>query len=848
MAFIFCFGLAAEAQQTNDRFINFSYLDGLPDKAVYSFAQDKQGFLWVGSISGLYRYDGSKFKHFKSDQDDDQNQISNTLTNILYDVDHNVIWLSSISDLQYFDVNTYTFHRLPKSNLFDFNLGWLVNCLFKKDKDHLCIGTIHGLYEYDIKAKNWKEIIDIWPNTKKTGSKKIQHIERIDQSKVAIATNKMVIIYDWKKNDTISSTINISESIYHMVYDSLRGNLWLSCISEMVKVDVALHNSQVFKIKQANSELNAKVHHMVLLDENHLFISGNIKFDLQRETYELIKSGAGMYDNQLLYVSNQFVDRQGNLWLGSYESVCSMMPFQNQSVVTYPIISANKEGIEVVKALKPEGTNELYVSGPPLVGIQKIDLNTGKKNKITNGWPTNKYSFFIIQLKTGKIVACSEQDLYVLDTAIEKFKPVSLFSNITPYKLSNIKSIIAYKENKLVLSTGSEVIIIDVENGQCTIYTLNKIPNMTSRYFDPIFVNQTGCIFFASISGLYVLDENIGEIQKMEFSESNTGRKIKHIKSALEDKKGNLWVTTSLNGLFKYTYDTKQLKNINKGNSKLTTDFLQSIALDPYGNIIVGSPTEIYKIHPETMSCYGVYKKQNGFMRDDQAYGISVQGDYLIKNNFASIDLLSLKQYKKNHYDEKPILTSFEVMNIDKLITPISTDTTFHLKYDENLISISYSSLNLSNSNQETYKYRLLGLDTTWTYYSSPKVTFSRLPAGKYYFEVFACNNDGVCSVEPLKISFVISKVFYLQWWFITLSLSILLTLGYYLYNQKIMSVRNEEKLKNKYEKQLKAVEMNALRAQMNPHFIFNSLNSIQKFIFTKDEYAALNISLSFHD
>lgn len=114
----------------------------------------------------------------------------------------------------------------------------------------------------------------------------------------------------------------------------------------------------------------------------------------------------------------------------------------------------------------------------------------------------------------------------------------------------------------------------------------------------------------------------------------------------------------------------------------------------------------------------------------------------------------------------------------------------------------------------------------------------SNLENGKYAFFVKAANNDGVWS-KPIVCFFTIHPPFWRTWWFNTLLIIVLLSILYGFYYYKLQKIKLEEKLKAQFLKDLAQIEMKALRAQMNPHFIFNSLNSIQKFILKNDTFAA---------
>ena len=104
--------VTANAQETIFSYRNFNQKDGLNTKTIYKMTQDKMGFLWFGSAIGLYRYDGHSFKLIKNNSKDKNNTIANLLIEVQYDSNYNRLWLSSLTDVQYFDLNHYTFHKL----------------------------------------------------------------------------------------------------------------------------------------------------------------------------------------------------------------------------------------------------------------------------------------------------------------------------------------------------------------------------------------------------------------------------------------------------------------------------------------------------------------------------------------------------------------------------------------------------------------------------------------------------------------------------------------------------------------------------------------------------------------
>ncbi len=127
------------------------------------------------------------------------------------------------------------------------------------------------------------------------------------------------------------------------------------------------------------------------------------------------------------------------------------------------------------------------------------------------------------------------------------------------------------------------------------------------------------------------------------------------------------------------------------------------------------------------------------------------------------------------------------------------------------------------------------GLDSKWTYTNIPEARYNKLPAGNFTFEVYAMNHDGIWSSRPVIMGFTILPPSWKTTWFMICSIlaGILMVLGIYRYqvSQIIAQNRIQEEM-NHYRYQ-------ALRAQMNPHFFFNSLNAVQNFILRNDRHEA---------
>lgn len=168
-----------------------------------------------------------------------------------------------------------------------------------------------------------------------------------------------------------------------------------------------------------------------------------------------------------------------------------------------------------------------------------------------------------------------------------------------------------------------------------------------------------------------------------------------------------------------------------------------------------------------------------------------------------------------------------------------NTDTAvrdqYELAYNQNNISITFSSPQILAENDRLYKYSISGAlnDTVYTY--SNRVQFGTLAPGSYHMSFWVQNGQQLWSAQPQHITFVINNPFWKTWWFILIIiLFVLLTAGVYVYI-RIRTIRRQNEFKHKIAES----EVRSLRLYMNPHFIFNSLSSLQSYILTNQNERA---------
>lgn len=152
--------------------------------------------------------------------------------------------------------------------------------------------------------------------------------------------------------------------------------------------------------------------------------------------------------------------------------------------------------------------------------------------------------------------------------------------------------------------------------------------------------------------------------------------------------------------------------------------------------------------------------------------------------------------------------------------------------YKQNNISFAYTGINFNQGQLNNYACILEGFDQTWKYPGQErKVNYINLPPGDYTFKIKAANYQGEWNDVPAKFPFKIAPPFWQRWWFRALVICLLVFSIYFFLKRRESFIQKGNDIKL----QMSELRMQALRAQMNPHFIFNSLNSIQNYILSNN-------------
>jgi two-component sensor histidine kinase len=225
--------------------------------------------------------------------------------------------------------------------------------------------------------------------------------------------------------------------------------------------------------------------------------------------------------------------------------------------------------------------------------------------------------------------------------------------------------------------------------------------------------------------------------------------------------------------------------------------FSRTLTLSPQGTVMIGSNRGYYEIFPDRIS------------KSDSSSAAYLTGFRV--------------------YD-KPLLSDEVISDIKKI----------NLRHNQNFFAFDISAFNYSEAEDMEYAYMLVEFDKDWQYIGNKRSgSYTNVPGGDFVLKIKARNASGEWNENGQSVIIHIGKPLSATWWFRLLLLTVVAAIIYIVYRFRIKQINKEARLRSDYEIKLNELENSALRTQMNPHFIFNSLNTINSFINNNDRTQA---------
>ena len=860
LAFVFCF-TSLHPQTEEYTFKQLTDADGLSQSTIFATIQDNDGFLWLGTVDGLNRYDGYEFRIFENDLSD-STSISDNFISTLFEDSDGFIWAGTINGyLNRYDKKTEIFKRFyinsffsaiksPGNNFYDYPLAFSRDQLntvttITEDKDgYLWIGTWgNGIIKFDRKNETGTHIFNNPDNQTSLSSNRILDILADKSGNIWIATFGAGIDRLIKDNSApINSEFNflhytskykiensLSDNKITSLFEDKKGNLWIGTFyGGLNKLDAINKNYSPEKAKFINylhkqNSKNCLSNNTVMAIEQDFdgylwigtFGGGIDRFDINSETFvNFSKYSAQNISFPDAEVLSLFIDRSGILWVGSHlgEGLTKIQ----KNISNFEIINSQSTGNlklndNVVWSLFKDRDEKLWV-GTYRGGINILNFKS-KQIKIIQSIPgTNSISDNHIRSfaedKFGNIwVGTYSEGLNRIDRNTGK---IDVFKNkagdINSLSANQVLDIFVESENIIWAATfggGLNQLYFDKNSsGKPRFKTFKHNPSDPGSISDDrayIILKDSKEDFWIGTYG-GGLNKFNAKTFKFESYRHNPedAKSISNDKvlSIIESSKKELWIGTSGGGLNKFDPVTKSFEvySIAQG---LTSTVVYGILEDKKGNLWLSTDDGIFlfNIKTEKFTQFGIedgaqslefsggayFKDSKGIMYFGGINGFNYfNPDSIVINSYIPPVVISRIKILDENYKGKP----------DELI----------LSHDQNFISFEFSALDFSAPNRNKYSYILEGFQKYWTNTEGSKrsATYTNLPAGEFTFLVKGTNSDGIWNETAAAIKIIINPPFWQTWWFATLAIIIMAFFIYYLSTIRIKNQLEIEKLKLK--------------------------------------------------
>jgi ligand-binding sensor domain-containing protein/competence protein ComGC len=777
---------------------NFNTDNGFPSSEVYAILQDKMGYMWFGTDHGVARYNGEEFTIYTTAD----GLADNTILRMAED-SKGRIWLIGHNNEICYWANGHIFIPSFSAQLAHSLQAWESVQIFYIDKnDDLWISAITCIYHIHTSGKISLE-----------KQKKIENcqipIKIIDDKKAFYFINRQGFPKKEKEHADVRIGYEVNGHIYYKVVDN-NFDILGSSGSVMYSHNKTLffYGGKTLLIIPKNGEIQIKKFEKDILDlsidhDNDLWIGFRKAGVMYYKNADIKSIPISFLDNSS--VNSTYRDHEGGVWLSTLERGIFYIP--STSIIVYPNIPFLNDKLlflgrtndkVFVRTLGFEFVNGVCSITTHAVTIQQQLMDLQKK-----------YGHFNSIHQSGDTLYVEYSNGILLLTPDLKF--IDEFKN---------REIVAIRQ---FIGSDSTTLYYARSNG---LLQINKATKVAIIYPTPfrtsssLFKNNE--LLVGGKKGLYSFKN--GKYLSLGYIDPLLKKSIVDMKI---DQTGGLWLATANDGLI--CFKDKHSTHYTKPNG-LISNVCTCLTIDDHNNIWVGTTSGISQLNylneKEGWKIKN-FTKKNGFNSNE------------ITKLFADKDTLwvgtmnGLSHAVISEITAPEPLCSVYIDSIKVNNKSIGADKK-SFSYDENNLKFEAAALTFVDQGRHLFRHSLIGLDTTWVETKTNELSFNRLPSGDFQLEVQAANADKVWS-HSATYKFTIHKPFWLTYWFILLEVILVIVIIYLIILLAVKRITRKEKEKARINKLLAEYQMKALTSQMNPHFIFNAINSIQNFILLND-------------
>jgi len=822
--------------EANDlEFTRISFGQGPSHGRVQSIVQDRQGFLWFGTNSGLERYDGYRFREFRHDPNDSRSLSGSAVHAILEDKSGK-LWVGSDQFLDRYDPSTEAFTHYPVSFSGSDMMAWhgLVD-----RHGTIWVATSQGLYRIDPRTGKTVHYQSFPGAPSSLNSNEITGILETRDGTFWVATRDEVAIFDRATGKAVQHFPIPASTFVQPVTPLLEdhaGMVWIGSEDGLVALDP--RTGQLVQYSFARSGVDRsplKGIRAILEDENgNLWLGtanqGILKLDRGRKHVFQYRNNPV---NPQSLSSDQVValceDREGNIWVGTTGGGVDRFSSRPLPFTRYRHEPGNPNSLDsdYTSAVYEDSQGALWIGSMEV--LTRIDGNSGQytfyRSARGPGTLSSTWVLSIIEDREGYLwFGTLNGGLDRLDRRTGQFK-VYRHNPADPHSLSNdtVYGLTIDRNGVLWASTADGFDELDVKTGEFRVYRVLGDP--LTRYKE-IVEDSTGALWLGTWDrGLYRFDPVTGHFAIYRNGNSPGSLSSNRVNSICIDRTGTLWVGTD-NGLDRYDPASHTFGAYSEKDG-LSNAAVSSIQEDRQGNLWLSTGNGLSRFDPRAKSFKNYYTSDgllgNEFYNYAGAYK-SPSGEMFF-NSYAGVIAFFPDQLiaADRPYLPPLVITGFQLFGKpvsiggrSPLKQAISFTHSMTLSHGQSIFTFEFAALSYASPELNRYRYRLEGLEKDWNYTDSDhrSATYTTLPAGDYVFQVQGRTDRGEWNEPGASIRIRILPPWWGRWWFLAACAVILISVISASHRFRVHILKRRQRILEQHQTEIRALNEQLIKAQ----------------------------------
>ncbi|MEA3452483.1 MAG: two-component regulator propeller domain-containing protein, partial [Bacteroidota bacterium] len=759
-------------------FKHFSTDNGLASSEVYCQLQDDKGYMWFGTSRGLSRYDGYQFVNYTASDGLPSNSIIK-----MFKGRFGKIWFSNYDgSLSYYEDGKFEIYEYNDTLIKIDKKYYLNNLLIDKDTSLWIMPSLGGIFKINKSGR----IFDETPE-------KDERCFYFKDEEFGIVSSS---IYSSNKSDSVRLEVDENEYFLYGTENGFRKNVVkTSDNSFLISIGQNLYhikNGFIFDHISYKNEISG-----ILIDKNkNIWISV-----LYEGIYSYSNDNFNSIPERYLFGQSPiqvFQDNQNGYWLSTTENGVFYTP-------SFQFISYKKFGIPLFNIISLKiFDNTLYFStydrqvvksklyNHKILSVESLQLREGRDYSILDIIATKDSSIWFL----GKELIRYKNDEYTVTDTISR-----------SYRL--------FSKNNDIYSCTNDGMFIFSENTEFFFYDNFPVSNA-------IFVDNNKTVWIGSINGLFRFKN-----KKFKY----LGDEIPHLKHRVNDLtqyEKYIVIATNGNGLLFYNPKNNYIKQIQETDG-LNSNFVNIVFVDGK-NLWVGTNSGLCKINIiskyDSIQVFTTQFDNLDGLNTNEIKDIDKNGDCIFLGTSQGLISFYPDKLEKNKFPPNLRIDSIMV-NKETIVL----DSLMKFSSDKNTFTVYFKGISYSAGDKVIYKYKLDGYDDKWVETRDRILRFPNLLPGEYSLKLLSSADGILWNFKPIVFDFVIKKKFTKTVIFYFLILFLFFVIAVVILVLRFTQLEKDLKQKRKMMRS----EQKALRSQMNPHFLFNALNSIRRYILEND-------------